>query len=405
MAALQSSQELDATKLVYFLGVGFAGAGALFSAWQLRSTANARLLQPLILLSLVCGGLLALTAIVSLAHGTPMTPWLRDAAPYGLLAVVPIFALDLRSSLSTRSLTAMLLIAGILAAMLYSIVWMDRRSLADLPADWIALPSGALRSTIYLYAVTAILLGSQRRMGWTLVAALALALTWITGNRGSSVMLPAITILIGLFAMRRERTVMRPTLRMAGIAGTALALTGDAILTLTLFANYDYGRLAGRYETVMTVSADPTTDGSYRERSGQTSAAWDAFSSSPILGVGPGYAFEWLDYKGDPLSSFSIDTGLAIPAKFGIAGVVMLVALSISYLAFLRKASAGSGLTIAHVAVVAFFVLAIMGLPFSTPFEDKGFSFGLLFLLALSLPEEQETANLSQPPTAAAGDV
>ena len=125
----------------------------------------------------------------------------------------------------------------------------------------------------------------------------------------------------------------------------------------------------------------------------------------PPLGVGPGYVFEWLDYKGDPLSSFSIDTGLAIPAKFGIAGVVMLVALSIAYLAFLRKARAASGPTVAHVAVVALFVLAIMGLAFSAPFEDKGFSFGLLFLLALSLPEEQETANLSQPPTAAAGDV
>ncbi len=401
MAALQSSQELDAIKLAYFLGVGFAGAGALFNVWQLRSTANARLLQPLILLSLVSGGLLALTAIVSLARGTPATAWLRDVAPYGLFAVVPIFALDVRSSVSARSLTAMVVIAGILAAAFYSVEWLGRRELAHLPIEGFGLPSGALRSALYVYAVSATLLGNRGRIGWTFVAALALALTWITGSRGSSVMLPSITILVGLFAMKREWNVLRPTLRMAGIASTALVLTGVMMLTLTSFADYDYGKVSGRFESVTSVSAVPDSDASYGERSGQTGAAWAAFRSSPVIGAGPGHVFEWLDYKGDALRSFNIDTGLAIPAKFGVVGVVMLVALSIAYLAFLRKASAASAPMIAHVALVAFAVLGIIGLPFSAPFEDKGFSFGLLFLLALSLPEVSDVEK-EKPATASA---
>ncbi len=386
MAALQSSQELDAIKVAYFLGVGFAGAGALFNVWQLRSTASARLLRPLILLSLVAGGLLALTAIVSLDRGTSATAWLRDVAPYGLFAVIPVFALDVHSSSSRRKLVAALVIAGLLASAFHSAYWLDRRQLAQLPFEGIGLPSAGLRSAIYVYAVSAALLGGRGRIGWTLVAALALALTWITGNRGGSIMLPGITVLIGLFAMKRKWNVARPTMRMSSIAVAALGLTAIFMLALNWFGGYDTDRLLGRFESVATVSADPSSDGSYRERSGQTSAAWDTFSSSPVLGAGPGHVFDWLDYKGDPISSINIDTGLAIPAKFGIAGVIVLLGLLFAYLALLRNAGAASGPTIAHVALVAFFVLAIMELPFSTPLEDKGFSFGLLLLLALSLP-------------------
>ena len=115
LAVLQGSDGLSAAKGVYLLGVGAAFAGALLSLGRLEGTRAYRLLSPLVVLSLVFGMLVALSLAVSVAHGASATAWFRDAAPYLLLATVPVFALDLHASASRNTLVLMFVIAGALA--------------------------------------------------------------------------------------------------------------------------------------------------------------------------------------------------------------------------------------------------------------------------------------------------
>ena len=84
--------------------------------------------------------------------------------------------------------------------------------------------------------------------------------------------------------------------------------------------------------------------------------------------------------------SFQVDTSLSVLAKFGIVGTTLILALAIAFVLFLRNAARGSGITVAQTALMGYAAMALLISPFAVPLEDKGFSFGLLFLLALSLP-------------------
>lgn len=389
LAVLQSSDELGLVKIGYLFGVALALVGALNNLRQLETTAAYRMLRPLLGLSLLFAGMVASSLGVAIAYGTPVAAWLRDAAPYFFFASVAIFALDLRASASTRLIVAMFVIAGVLASLSYTIEWLDRRQLADLTFARIALPSSGLRSAVFVYALSGALLSRGPRTGWTVLSALVLSWAWIIGGRIDSVALPLIALVVGGIAVKRDWQLVRPTLRLLTIGGLALLFALVFILSLTRFTDYDTSRLTGRFGSMATVATEPRADASYQDRSVQTRLAWQTFISEPILGTGPGHSFEWEDYLGEPVVSFQVDTSLSILAKFGIVGIAPILALAIALMLFLRKAARGSGITVAQAALMSYAALALMISPFSVPLEDKGFSFGLLFLVALSLPSEQ----------------
>jgi O-antigen ligase len=301
---------------------------------------------------------------------------------------VPVFALDLNSSAPKKWLVLMFVIAGVLASLSYTVEWLDRRSLADLPVSRIALPSGQLRTALYVYGLTGALLADKNRAAWTALTALTLSLTWITGNRADSLLLLSAVPLVAIFAMRHERRAVGPAVRVMTLGGTAVVLTVALTQPLATFSDYDAAALSDRYGTIATVSAEPSSDASYQHREDQTRLAWRTFLSQPALGVGPGHTFEWTNVNGLPRSSFHIDTSLSFLSKYGVVGLVLLLALVVAFASFLKNASHGSRLTAPQLALVGYAALAILAMPFSTPLEDKGFSFGLLFLLALSLPRE-----------------
>ena len=384
LAVLQSSEGLGLIKIAYLFGFALALVGALNNLRQLEATPAYRLLRPLMGLSLLFAAMVALSLGVAIAYGTPVTAWLRDAAPYFFFASVPIFALDLRASASTRLVVAMFVIAGVLASLSYTIEWLDRRNLADLPFGTFALPSSGLRSAIFIYALCGVLLSRGPRTGWTVLSALVLSWAWIIAGRIDTLALPLIALVVGAFAVKRDRQIVRPTLRLLTIGGLALLFALVFILSMVRFSDYNTSILTSRLEPVAPASIG--TDWSYQERSVQTRLAWQTFISKPILGTGPGHNFAWDDSQGRPRVSFQVDTSLSVLAKFGIVGFTLILALAITFMLFLRNAARGSGITVAQTALVSYAVLALLISPFAVPLEDKGFSFGLLFLLALSLP-------------------
>jgi hypothetical protein len=393
LAVLQSSPELSAVKLVYLVGVGIAFVAALLNLRYLESTRAYCLLRPLLGLSSLFALLVGLSLGVSLAHGASATAWFRDAAPYLLFASVPVFALDLESSVPRRLCLTMFVIAGVLASLSYAVEWLNRRELAELPLSRIVLPSGSLRSALYVYALSGALLGGRRRTEWMALGAFILSLTWITGNRADGFLLLLVLPVVGAFAVKGPAHPADAALRAALIGGAAFVLTLVLAQSLATVSDLDTSALADRYRTMTGVPASWEADGSYVERQDETDLAWRTFLSEPVLGAGPGHAFEWSTAKGVQKASFNIDTALSFPAKFGIAGVVLLLAVVLAFALSARDAGRGAGLSIPQVALFGYAVLAILSLPFSSPLEDKGFSFGLLFLLALGLPEEGETRN------------
>ena len=118
------------------------------------------------------------------------------------------------------------------------------------------------------------------------------------------------------------------------------------------------------------------SDGSYQERIDQTRIAWSTFVSEPVLGSGPRHLFEWTTAAGKLRASFTIDTGLSFPAKFGAGGVLVLLALVLAFVSFLRNAGRGSRLTVPQVALLGYAALAFLNLPFSFDLEDKGSASG-----------------------------
>lgn len=387
LAVLQSSQGLSPLKLGYSAGVGAAFIVALLSLRCAAPAHSYRLLRPLLGLSLLFALLVGLSLGFSLTHGTPATACLRDAAPYFLFASVPVFALDLQSSTPRKLCLTMFVIAGVLASLSYAVEWLDRRDLAELPLGRIALPSGNLRSALYVYALSGALLGDRGRAEWGALGALILSLTWITGNRADGLLLLLVVAVVGAFAVKREGDLVAPVLRAAMVGGTAVVLTLAFAQSLALVGDFDMNALTGRFQTMANAPAEWGADRSYQEREDETRLAWNTFVSKPVLGAGPGHLFAWTTAKGTDKASFRIDTALSFPAKFGAAGLLLLLAIVLALAAFHQKVGRSSGLIVPQVALVGYAALAFCSLPFSSPIEDKGFSFGLLFLLALSLPE------------------
>jgi hypothetical protein len=102
--------------------------------------------------------------------------------------------------------------------------------------------------------------------------------------------------------------------------------------------------------------------------------------------VGPGHFFEW-SIVGYTTRSFTIDSPVSYVAKFGIPGLLFLVIAGISFTLFCRERLRDPITREGASALAGFAAIAIAGIPFGVPLEDKGFAFGFLLLLTLALPD------------------
>jgi len=395
LAVLQSSQDLSPLKIGYLVGVVVAVGTASFNLRTLESTESYRLMRPLLRVSLLFLGLVVLSAVVARLHGNPASAWLRDAAPFLLFAFVPILAMDICSSVSRRYLLVMFVLVGVLATASFAVEWLDRRHLADLGLNRIALPSLFLAAALFSYEVSEALQGKGNRAAWTALAALSFSVLLITGTRGVFVLLAAPLAITftggGSFARRSLRVVV--------LGGVAVLLVLVFMQVLTRLTGADMGAATERLASVQRLMRDRESDQSYAQREDQTRVAWRAFLSEPLVGTGPGYAFQWGAADREVQTNFNIDTAVSFPAKFGLAGIAIFIALAVGFSVFLRNLGRRAGPTVPRAALLGFAAVTLLSLPLGSPFEDKGFSFGLVLLVALGLAELR--VNHRRPPSAA----
>ena len=412
MVVLQSSQTLDAPKIVYLVGTFVCLVAALGAVRRARRTPAVRLGSQWLMASGALAVLIAISFLIARASGTPPTDWLRDAANYALFAAVPIFALDAQASASRKLLVGMLVVAGLLGGVSWSVEWLSRRQILELPFDRLVFPSAQVPSMLYVFAMAKALTDRRRTAMWVALAGVTLGFFIVTGTRSS------LLLLIGPFAMAALAgwALIRHSLKTLVLHWVvALAVLLVFQLALALPAILGPGRAGGepsasgpaptagptvaegptilddRFTSLPTVITNPATDDSVRERVAQYRAAWTLFVSSPIVGVGPGHPIEWIDVSGYPRSGFTADTPLVMPAKFGLLGIVVFLGFAGAYGATVRRAVQLDRRSEVTLTLVGFGVLTILGLPLGFLVEDKGASLALILLLALAFTERRAT--------------
>jgi hypothetical protein len=398
LLTLQTSSLLTTPKMLYLGGVVLAAAIALCSLRDSKQSSLHRSIRPLLSVSVLFSALCATAVVVSVFNGTPAVSWLRDLAPYALFALVPLLALDLAPRISIGQITVLLLVASLLAALSFGIEWLGatRRDIAVLPITRVVLPSFFLAAAGFAYAVSRAL-GKPNFIRWSLLSSVFSSMIAVTGAR--SVVALAVSPLASGVALRSSigrrwiRFVVPWLLFSFVILAIATGITGA-----------DRARIADRFQSLPMLLTDPYSDVSLIERSRQTAAAWDAFQNTPIVGVGLGAQFEWLDAFGASKVSSEIDTPLAFPAKFGLLGVTCLLACALVVVSWIRSLRRVEGKAVSGVALVGYLSIIGVWLLLGSPFEDKGLSLGFLLLLCMTTRElaaEASGYQEAQTPTAA----
>jgi O-antigen ligase len=389
LAVLQSSQGFGATKLAYFLGIGVALAAALRRLRGLETAHASSLTRPLLHASVVLVCLLWISVVVARVHGTPTVSWLRDSAPYVLIACAPVFALDLSASLTRHRLLWILVLGGVISGTSFTFEFLARHQLAAPAITRFALPSLMFPGAVFAYAISAGLQRPQHWRRWMLLAAGVLALVLSSGTRSALAFFAAPVVI--LFASRLS--FVNRALRLA-VFGALVVIAGLLLLHYVTRLGVSTTKLTQRFASLPAVLSHPLSDQSYVERAFQRSLAWDAYHSSPLLGVGPGHRFAYTDLSGNTAFVFSLDTPISFLAKFGLFGLAALAAWIGFVFAYLRRIRAPLGAVgPARTALIGYFGIVAAYALLVSPLEDKGFGFGLLLLLALSLREQLDAGS------------
>ena len=404
LLALQSSSILDATKVVYLVGTVICLVAALAATYRARESPAVRLGIPWLAASAALAVLLLISFLVALAEGVRVVEWVRDVAAYALFAAVPIFALDGQISTPRKLFVAMLVVAGLLGGLSWAVEWLNRREILDLPFARLVFPSGQLPGLLYFFAMATALTTARRRWAWTLLAGLTLGLFVITGTRSSLLLLIgplAMTAIAGWSQIRSSAQV----LALHAIVAIAVVATFQLSVAIASDLERDgQGQpgssqpaatsvpdvLGDRFGSLPAVLGHLGSDASIKERLAQYEAAWKLFISAPIVGVGPGHMIEWIDVSGYPRSGFTADTPLVMPAKFGLAGILVFLGVAAAYGSSVRAALRQNPRSAITLTLVAFGVWVIVGLPLGFPVEDKGMSLALILLLSLAFAESAE---------------
>lgn len=405
MLALQSSQDLDGTKFAFLAGSFVCLVGALAAVWRARATPEVGRAIAWLGASAALTALLAVSFLVARANETPITDWVRDTAGYALFAAVPVFALDGQASATRKLLVGFLMTAGILGGLSWAIEWLNRRDIMDLPFDRLVFPSGQLPGMLYLFAIATAFTAGRGR--WAVLAGVILGLFLLTGTRSSLLMIVGPLVMAVYAGRDRIRSSLRLFLAH-GVIAVGVMLVFQLALALPVFVAPGAGEpgssgeaanagptatlgpdvLGDRFGSLPILVSNPASDASVQERLAQYGAAWALFVASPIVGVGPGHAIEWVDVSGYRRAEFTADTPLVLPAKFGLLGVLVMLGIVYAYVSTGRTAlrrNPGSAITL---TLVGYGVSTLVGLPLGFAVEDKGASLALMLLLALAFGEK-----------------
>lgn len=388
LIVFQSSDELTTMKLLYLFALGISFGAALVRLSSLAGTPAFRDLAPMLRASIVLFAVIAASLPVSILNEIPQKPWLRDVAPYVMVACAPVFALDAQASMRRATLHRLLVLGGTLGALGFMARWLTNRGIADLSFVAVGLPTLVLASVVIAYGVSVLLHGHRRRLAWAALTAAVFAMLLSTGTRTALVLLAApLAVVFGSWHRIGQRSFR--LVAAAPLVAVLVFLGAQGIVRVT---NADTEVLAKR-ASLLFETGERSADRSYLDRLAQTESAWESFRSSPIVGAGPGTPIVWLNSFNQVQVATVVDSPVSFLAKFGLFGLVAPLFLAVGFVATLRALGRRTGeRTITQLALIGFGAIVAVWSLLHNPYEDKGFAIGLMLLLALAAREASDAA-------------
>jgi|GEM_PF-2250034 hypothetical protein len=378
LLVMGSSNQLDPPKVAYLVWVAASTAVAL-AALGVESERPNAYIRPLLVTAAAVVAAILLGVVVALSAETPLIDSVRDAAPYGLLAVASIMAWDGARSRLGPHMEAVIVAAGILSSVGNAVVFVQRRGIADFPFDSFGLGSGVVSNLAFAAAIAGILTWRPRPFLRVIVAAVILTPLLLSGTRS------VLVILVGPVAMvlaHRQRS--DKARRLVG----ALIAVGLVVVLMVFLAGQvglvDLVRLSDRIGSVMGIGLNFSTDQSYLERIMQLNVAASAFAGSPVTGVGLGFRFDWVQFSGEFSHAFTLDTSLAVAAKFGLIGLGLFGIAAAAGVSLYRRLRHSLPEHL-RLTLLGFVSITIATLPLGNPLEDKGLGLAIAMLIAWAL--------------------
>jgi O-antigen ligase len=386
--AVFGPSELNAAKILFLFGATLALVGAFSHSRTLVQTPAYADIRPLLLASFALLVVVVLSMPVARFNGVELREWLRDVAPYVLLAWAPLFALDAQSAFDVRALRRLIAVVGLIGAAAFTSNWYGRRELASsLTESEYGLATLLLSAALFSFAIAIALDADTGRLRWLALAALVFGMMATTGTRSAAVLLVApLAILFGT----RERFTQRSLrfVAMLPIAAILVVLSAQSLLKLV---SADPEVVATRLEALSRSGG--SEDASFQDRLNAIASAWDLFTSAPLFGVGPGHSIPWVNYNGATQNNPFVDTAVGFLPDYGLIGLVAVAFAAVAFVSVVRRLQLRTGgRTTAQLALIGFGVVIVAYTPLQVPFEDKGLSVGLILLLAITLREASDAS-------------
>lgn len=381
LLTFQSSTEVSELKALYFLAV----AGSTFAA--LSSISRHPLCKAerhLATSAFLVFALVIVSAVPMSIFDTPASDWARDSFSYFLFGAALILAIDFSRSVEHRFLTVVFLVCGTVGTLSFLLTWIVRRDTGEVGLDGLGFSSFLLAIALVAYATTRALWPGRYRALSTAGAAAAMLALVGTATRSSAVALVAVGIAVALSPLSAgRRLVAVSTVVGVVIAATVLVISGGVAQRLV-----DVDRTTERLQTVTAIATDPSRDMSLALRRAQTQASLDQFTTSPLVGYGPGHAIEWRASRGYSGDGYFVDSPAGFLAKFGLlgAGLIALALFSIAKAIVALNARR----TVAGTSLIAFAGATLSWSALGTPFDDKGLALAASLMLAMTIQESHE---------------
>lgn len=321
--------------------------------------------------------LVVVGAVNGLMAGNAVLDIVRDSSTYAGLASAGIVAADAAPWVNRRTHERVIVVAGLISTLGFTLEWLSRRGLAELPFTDVLLHSNVPGILLWSYSIARLASGGRRAWMWLASASISVGLPLLTGTRNVLLYAAAPVVVAGIAALRGN---WRSASRTIIVGPVGLLLTTALVLGLQAGSTSQQLQTQAAIRRLATVGQtldEPAVDPSLEERLTQTRVAWDTFTSDPLLGSGPGHIFRWK--RSGPTSvtteAYTIDTSLVTAAKYGMLGVAVLVTLLIAWHRARPRSEVWLSTIGGFVAVVS--LLSVLG----PTIEDKGLPLAVAIIL------------------------
>jgi hypothetical protein len=387
LLVLQSSDQLDAQKIVYLLGCVLVFSVSVTRTMQYSGKFLNWAVADLVKLSVSWVILVLVSFLVSAQNGANIMNWVRDIIPYLLVAAVPFLAIDSAIDAErggeSKILKPLFLLYGGLSSVAFFVEWLVIRGFTSIPFENPIFPTFMFSCVLFSYAVSRALSSGLVSGWWAAVAAVIFIMFVLTGTRTSLVMLAAPIAVLGSQGSLVIKKAPKYLLLAIIAVGTAVA----TFSFLPSLVGIDISSVLRRFTTLAEITSEDSFAGqSLESRASATSVLIEAFRDAPVFGQGPGQFYTYLNYAGEDVTKMLLDSPMSIPAKFGSFGVIIFLYTLMTLYRFQKKLSTfGESTKIYRDTMIGFIsIVSAVTLVYS-PVEDKGFAFAIAYLLALGM--------------------